>query len=392
MAAGTTSLNTPWSRLVNTTIRDYIREEWLNILRKRMFMAMLKKRGRITYNHGGIAMDWKVRYRRAPMIGFADGDTVTFSRQDRDKTAVTDWRGYSLSDAMSKGEFLQNRSTEAIIKLFDTRSRTLLEDAQDQFSEQAYVDGTTTSNSKSFFGIESFMDYNSALSGNGAMKPTAVYAGISCVPGNYGGSWPTVGNLTWPNGKGPTATAAQYDFWSPLIVDVGDSFFGSSPVWNGTVSSAIEAVSFALINSRKSPSKEGEIDCFFLNSEAYRQYISLLRSAQRIIVNGQISELIGLGFSNVVQQDGGVDIAWEYGLPTSSDLNSGKGVIGYGLNFDQCELCSMQAEMWVPEGPSFDDATKSWRWSIDCYGNFRWNPKYHVKLFNYTTTSDTAQM
>lgn len=386
--AGTTTLNTPWSRLVNTTIRDYIREEEPNIFRNRKFTALLKKRGRITYNHSGIAMDWKVRYRRAPMVGFADGDTVTFSRQDRHKTAVIDWRGYSASDAMTKGEFLQNRSTEAIIKLFDTRAQMLLADVEDQFGDQMYVDGTMSANLKAFHGIETIFGGATTTSGNGNVAPTSVYGGLSCVPGNFGGSWSAPGSLTWPNGKGD----AQYDFWSPVIVDCGDTFFGTSMTWGtgATTSSCVEAISFAIIKSKKSPSKKGELDVFMLGDEGYRQYISLLRSTQRIVVNGQTSELIGLGFDDVVQQDGGKDVTWEYGLPTASTLTNTNGAIGYGLNLDQIELCSQQAEVWVAEGPSFDDATKTWRWSIDCFGNIRHNPKYQVKLMNNTRTDSAT--
>ena len=391
MPAGTTALMPQWSRIVNSTIKNYIREEEVNILRNRKLTALLKKRGRITHNWSGTGMDWKVRYRRAPLIGFADGDTVTFARQDRDKTAQLDWRGYSSSDAMTKGEFLQNRSTEAIIKLFDNRNKLLLEDVQDSFSEEMYLDGTTAVNAKRMHGIESFMNYYQAVPGNGFMKPIAKYAGQDCTPGANGGSWPNINSKTWPHGKGD----AVYDFWSPLIIDVGDYFFGTTPLWgpNATgASSAVEAISSAIIKSKKSPSSKGELDVFLLNDEAYRQYASQLRALQRIVVNGKASELVGLGFDNVIQQDGGKDVTWEYGLPTSSDLGGQYGVIGYGWNLDQVELRSMQSDLFVPEGPSFDDATKTWRWSIDFYGNLVFNPKYQVKLFNFTNALDPAQI
>lgn len=391
--SGTTTLNTPWSRIANSTIRDFIREEEPNIFRNRKFTALMKKRGRITYNHSGVAMDWKVRYRRAPMVGFADGDTITFSRQDRHKTAAVDWRGYSASDALTKLEFLQNRSTEAIIKLFESRSQMLLSDVEDQFGDQMYIDGTAVANAKLFHGIETFMTGTvSQATANGNVTPTAVYGGLSCVPGNFGGSWAASGSLTWPNGKGDVV----YDFWSPLIVDCGSAFFNSSGtnLWGSSATAAnnvaVEAVSYAIIKSKKSPSKKGELDVFMLSDEGYRQYVSLLRSLQRIVVNGQTSELIGLGFDDVVQQDGGKDITWEWGLPTASSLANTKGVIGYGLNLDQVELCSLQSEVWVPEGPSFDDATKTWRWSIDCFGNLKWNPKYQVKIMNNTTTDSAS--
>lgn len=389
MPAGTTSLNANWSRVANTTISNYIRKEQVNILRNRKFSALLQKRGRITFNWSGTDMDWKVRYRRAPLVGFVDGDTVTFSRQDRNKTAKLAWRGYSAADAMSKGEFLQNRSTEAIINLFSDRTKLLRDDVQDQFCEQLYVDGTTAANVKSLHGLETCLGYANQSAGNAAMLPTAVYAGLSEVLGAYGGSWSGSGSLTWPHGRGD----ASYDFWTPLIIDVGDTFFGSSIKWGtGTTPSAVEAVATAIIKSKKSPAKDGGVDVFMLNDEAYRQYISQLRSLQRIVVSGQISELISLGFDDVVQQDGGRDVTWEYGLPTASSTANGIGVIGYGLNIDQMELRSQQAEVWVADGPDYDEATKSWRWSIDFFGNLVVNPKYQVKLLNYTTTTDPAQI
>ena len=379
----------PWSRVINSTIRDYIRQEEVNILRNRKLTALLKKRGRITFNHSGIAMDWKIRYRRTPMVGFATGDTVTFTPQDQDKTAVLSWRGYSAADALTKGEYLQNRSTEAIIKIFESRNKRLLEDVEDQFGEQFYVDGTAAANVKFMHGIESFMGTSTAtgVANAGVATPSGSFAGLSCVPGNYGGSY----TGTWPNGKGDP----EYEFWSPLLVDVGNDMFvpgGTTPgvtnrLWNFADSAgnsvALEAVSFAIIKSKKSPSNRGMLDLFLLGEEAYRQYLPRLRSKERIVVNNNNSELVSLGFADTIQQDG-KDITWEYGLPA--------GVIGYGINLDQMELCSQQATVWVPEGPSFDDASKTWRWSVDFFGNTRWNPRYQVKLRNYQNSgAETAQ-
>jgi hypothetical protein len=369
--------------VINSTIRNYIREEEVNILRNRKLTALLKKRGRITFNWSGTAMDWKVRYRRTPLTGFADGDTVTFSRQGHDKTAVLDWRGYSAADAMTKGEYLMNRGTEAIIKLFDSRNKRLLEDVEDQFGQQFYIDGTAAGNTKLLHGIESFMGNSGAVSANGNATPSGSFAGLSCIPGNYGGTW----TGTWPNGRGDP----EYDFWAPIIVDVGNTLFvpgGTTPgstneLWgfrdSNNNSVAVEAVSYAIIKGKKSPSARGQLDLFFLNDEAYRQYLPGLRSKERILVNNAESELVKLGFGDVVQQDG-KDITWEYGLPA--------GVIGYGLNLDQMELRSQQAQVWVPEGPSFDDASKTWRWSIDFFGNVVWNPKFFVKLLNVTNVAN----
>src|SRR5215471_6432720 len=116
----------PWSRITNSTIKKYIREVEVNILRNRKLTALMKKKGRITFNWSGTAMDWKVKYKRVRLTPYADGDTLQFDRKDRYKTAVLDWRGYASTDSMTKGEFLQNRSTEAIIKLYDEIAQDLI--------------------------------------------------------------------------------------------------------------------------------------------------------------------------------------------------------------------------------------------------------------------------
>jgi hypothetical protein len=374
--------------VINSTIRNYIRQEEVNILRNRKLTALLKKRGRITFNWSGTGMDWKVRYRRTPLTGFADGDTITFARQDHDKTAFLEWRGYSAADAMTKGEYLMNRGTEAIIKLFDTRNKRLLEDVEDQFGQQFYVDGTAAANAKLLHGIESFCQYTPAtVTGVGVVAPSGSFAGLSCVLGAFGGAWSGL----WPNGRGDP----EYDFWSPLLIDVGNPVFvpggtvagPTNELWNfadaNMNSVALEAISYAIIKGKKSPSPKGQLDLFLLNDESYRQYLPRLRSKERIVVNNNNSELVSMGFGDVVQQDG-KDLTWEYGIP--------QAVIGYGLNLDQMELRSQQAQVWVPEGPSFDDATKTWRWSIDMFGNVVWNPKYQCKVFNYTNgANETAQ-
>jgi hypothetical protein len=52
------------------------------------------------------------------------------------------------------------------------------------------------------------------------------------------------------------------------------------------------------------------------------------------------------------------------------------------------ELRSQQAQLFVPEGPDQDIASKSWRFSVDMFGNVAWNVKFFVKLTNLTNTED----
>lgn len=359
-------MGVPWSRVVNTTIKKYVKEVEVNILRARKLTALLKKKGRITFNWSGTAMDWKVKYKRVKLTPFADGDTLDFTRKDRYKTATLDWRGYSSTDSMTKGEFLMNRSTEAIIKVYSEIAENLMDDMEDAFGEEFYINGSLASNSKRIHGIETFLAA-SANAGNGSGTPTGSFAGLSCVPGAYGGTWNSGTLPGWPNGKGD----AQYDFWAPIVVDYGDSLFPgvSGSHTNNWATNCEEAISFGLIKSKKSKSDKGMLDLILIEDELYRTYIAKQRGKERILVQKD-SGLKSLGFTDVINQDG-CDISSEYGMPPG---------VGYGFNFDQMELRSQQAQVFVPEGPELDIASKSWRFSVDFFGNAVWNPKFFVKF------------
>ena len=366
----------PWSRVVNSTTKNFIKEREVNVLRNRKLTALMKKRGRITFNWSGTAMDWKVQYKRVRPTPYASGDTLDFARKDRHKTATLDWRGYSATDSIEKSEMLMNRGKQQIINLFSNTAEWLMEDLEDYFGEEFYVNGYATGNSKRMHGIESFMSA-SASAGNGAATPTATnYAGINCTLGAYGGSWDSGSLPGWPNGRGD----AHYDFWSPLIVDYGDTLFpggASNPYWTHN---CVEAISFAIIKTKKSKSQTGQLDLIMVDDEMYRLYLAKMRSIQRIDVTRK-TDLVQLGFSDVMNQDG-VDITSEYGIPVAT---------GYGYNIDKMELRSMQAQVFVPEGPDFDIASKSYRYSIDFFGNIVYNPKFFCKLINLTSPSAPLQ-
>lgn len=355
-----------WSRIVNTTIAEYVKGEEVNILRNRKLLALLKSRGRITFNHGGDKIVKRVRYKRAPMIGYTDGDTLTFSRRDRWKTTELDWRGYSVTDAMTKKEKLMNKSKEQIIDIYADVGKSLMDDIDDQFGEEFYIDGNATGNSKRIHGIESWFGNGGAAAAGYIASPSDTYANLRTDLGQYGGSWSLSGaDSTWPIGKGD----AHYDFWSPLIVDYTDaSWAASSDTW---ANNCTEVLRFAILHSKKNRTKKGQLDYIELETELYRQFLNSNDSRQQINVNrNDPTGLVALGFADTVNFDG-VDITYEYGMPSG---------VGYGLNCDQMELMSLQGQLFVVEGPDYDIAQKSWKTSVDFFGNMWGNPRFQFKL------------
>lgn len=365
-----------WARIVNSTSQKYFRKEEVNILRNRKLLALMQSRGRITYNHSGDFMDWKVRFRRAPLTGYADGDTLTFARINKRKTAQLEWRGYTVSDSMTKMEREQNKSVEAIIKIYDNLARELKDDIDDQFGDEFYVDGNAAGNSKRIHGFESALgdggntiDITSATAAERSenaddrvQAPDDTYANLSTKLGNYGGSW----TGSWPNGTG----SSEFDFWSPIIAATDSTDYGTTN--DNWAEQGDQVLRYGIIQTQKNKSKRGMLDIVFIDRSMYQEFLQLLDNKERFISRPGRNEgsLAKLGFTDMVNYDG-VDVTSEYGVPAN---------IGYGVNVNSIELRSLQSQLFNVDGPDWDVASRSWRFAVDFLGNLVLNPRELLKL------------
>lgn len=360
-----------WSRVVATTISDYVRGAEENILRNRKLLAMMRERGRLVMNQSGKDIDWGIQYKQAPMQGYADMDVITFQRRDYWKRATLDWRGYQLTDAQSKKERLMNRSTEALIKIYSEIASILMKSAEDAISTELYIDGNAAGNEKKIHGIESFMANSGVIANGYVANPSDTYAGLSTALAGVSGTWDTSGGTTtWPIGTGTT----DYDFWSPLLVDYTDTAWdASTKTWPNT---CVEALRFGILYSEQRMSSREKLDVILLDTKLYYQFLNKQETKEQLNVrrgDGD-SELYRLGFRDMVNFDG-VDVTKEYGVPVN---------VGYGWCMDNCELRSMQDTLFKPDGPIYSEETKTDRFGLDFFGNMTFNPRYFMKFAAYT--------
>lgn len=362
-----------WSRVVNTVTNEFYRTEEVNVLRRRILTDELRKRGRITFGHSGQQMDWKIRYKQIAMTGYADMDTLTFSRKDEWKTAQLPWRGYAITDAVSKKERLMNRGTEAIIKYYDTTAKRLMQDMGSQFGEQFFVDGNAAGYTKGIHGVESFLGNSGAIGSGGYVgSPNSTYGGLVCTLGNYGGSWTPPTGKQWPEGAGDATQT--YDFWAPVIVDYTVATWASSTkTWPNT---CLEALRFGIMESQRNKNRIGQMDWILMGSDLYRPVKDKLATEERIIVERgtEQSSEIAVGYNDRIKYDG-ANITWEYGVP---------GAVAYGFNFEEMELASLQDQLFSAVGPAFDEATLTYRFACDFFGNLRCNPRAMAKWMKIT--------
>jgi hypothetical protein len=359
MSFGNSSLH------LNATINRYIRGATAAIARKRILLAMLQSKGRVTNNMTGKLVDWKVKYKRSPMSPFTDGDVITFVRQDKHKTAQIPMRSYIVSQSINKGDKLMNSGKEAIVKLWDAAVNELIDDIRDQFCEQLLqVDGYATGSTNRIMGLESMFGGSTSATSLVATN-SDTYAGLSTTRGNYGGSW----TGSWPDGYGDS----HYDFWSPLIVNYTSVWAASSGGWtSGTKTwpnTCIEAVRFAILNTQRNGD---DLDFILLEKNLYRQLLDRAEDAERLVVNrNQDSAMTKLGFRGI--NIDGVDLFWEVGVPAG---------VGYGLCMDQMELMSWQDQLFK-SNTDFNLESVSDRVAIDFYGNLRIkNPRCFAKFID----------
>lgn len=358
-----------WVTILNTTIPDFIRQEEINILRNRILLAMMESKGRISYRNSGTKYDWKVRWKRGTMTPYADGDLLSFARVDRDKTAqLPNDRAYVQTESMGYIDTLQNSGNEAIIKLWDGKISTMLEDIRENFCDELYIDGNLAANSKRIHGIESFLGAAAAALAPGYVRPTDTYADLVTTPGNYGGSW---SNGTYPEGSGDP----QYDFWSPILVDytspVAGAYTSTTRTWPNTCTEALRNL---ITSTRKQKAREGMIDLLLVEETLFKQYKNAQEAFKQVpIVSGEALQMRNFGF-DVVGFDG-LTMATEFGIPS--------GTV-YAFNTMKMELKCMQAELFNSVGPLYDEVTQSYRWALRFVGNLLCNPKFFGKAKNYS--------
>lgn len=373
-----------WARLINTTLAEHRSTLEENMLRNYQMGALLEANGRVTYNHGGNGFDWPVQFKLPTATGNTGEQTRNFVRRNYYKGAALDWRGYEVTDSMSRFEMLANRGEEGIVKIMDRMVKNLETGLKQHFGRQYYVDGNATGNEQCWHGFESWCGRvsNSTLTfTTGAARtanqadvvcePSDTYATLSTILGNYGGEQES--SVCWPLGVATT----DYDFWSPLLIVFDSSEFGAT---DDKFDKGDEAIRFGLTHAqRNAGGLDGQISHVILDRELYRAFKKAAAAKEEIQVdNASQGSLRSLGFKNSFIFDG-VEVTFENGVPNR---------VGYGFNINQMELASMDSTLLTTE-TEWDMRTQSYNAVVSTLSNLvsLSGPRNFFKLLEY----DTAQ-
>lgn len=366
--------NTDFERTMHTILARNIAEVEVNVLRNYAMGALLESGGRVIYRCTGRGMDWPVQYKLHDVQGYTGEETRTYGRDNLWKTANLEYRGYQATQGMYKKEFREAAGQEAIVKVFDGMVDRLKTSLKQHFGKQYYIDGSANGNETCWHGLESMFGTNGTVTyTTGAQQSTSVqdyvaypsdtYAGLSTILGNYGGE--NASGSIWP----ADVADAEYDFWSPLIVQYDSARFGGSA---NTFAKGVEAMRYAILNGQRNASMDLQLTTFFLARNLYGELLNLLDDKEQIQITSE-NGLRALGFKNVVVVDG-VEVTWETGVAQDT---------GYGVNINGIELCSMYDDsLFDVEGPTYDPDESAFKASVDTLSNlkFKNGPRNFVKI------------
>lgn len=361
---------TDWARVIGTTIVNHLREEELATFRKFKIFAMLEQSGNVVMNQSGRGFDWNVRFRNAPVTGNTGDTPRTFARVNMWKRAELPWRGFTSTDAIYRRELLENRGQQALVDVAGKMASRLQESLEMHLSYQPYKDGNAAGAENDFHGMDSFLNYDgtvdesasgvaskrtSSNTGDRYGYPDDTYAGLSTRLGFYGGGRINAPTGTWPN----VPVDPELDFYSPVVINYNASSFNPAGNRNWK-SNCIFAIREGIHQCKRNDTKESQIDMVVLDRQLYIQFLNTFADKERIAVTKE-GGLKAMGFSDVTTLDG-VEIASEYACPAGR---------GYGLSIGNMELRCLENQLFVAEGPFFDEETQAYRYACSSLGNLR---------------------
>lgn len=364
-----------WIGIINTTRHKYMKGASDLTLRKRLLLAMMKKRGRIEYNASGDECRWQVEFSQPAVSAYGDSGVVDFSNHDAYRQVGVDWRGYIATDTMTKKQQRMNAGDEALVKVFQNKQNNLMKSISNNFAGELYRDGSAAGRENNLHGLETFLGAGTVVAGDRVAAPSATYGttSMSTVPANYGGDWSAAGTAPnaelatdWPDGQG----SSEYDFFSPKLVNWSSTAWGtSSTTWEAN---AWRVISQTITWLTLTGDKDGMPTLIPLAGNLFQGYKNAQEVKTRINVPHKESQ--DLGFGNVLNQDG-VGIYPDFDCPINT---------GYALNLSTITISSLFPELFWMEGPDKDPRTAwSYLWGTGFFGNTKMQPKHVAKIFNY---------
>lgn len=365
---------TEWIGVVTNTAKQYLKDAVDETMRNRLFLAMLRQKGRISYGHSGYDLNWNVEYDQPLTRDYGDGDDLLFPNHNAFVQASLDWGGAVATDRITEKQRLMNRGNLAIINLFGTKMSRLVKAMTDSFGGELYKDGNATGNELKIDGLETFFGTGTTVAADIVAQPSDTYAGLSTALGNKGGTWaadlatsPNANAATdWPDGKGDV----KYDYWSPKILNWSSTNWGTGGTsWMDNCEAVMRRGKTFLT---RLGGKQAMPDIVSMDAKMYDELRTVLASRHRELLPHKGATDLGFGDTSI--NFDGMAVQHEFDAPANT---------AYFINVDEMELLCLYDQLFDIEGPWEDRKSMSYLYRVGFFGNCRFNPKHFGKAKNY---------
>lgn len=354
-------------RVAEVTIENWTMEVADLMVQKYAFLYCLKRKGKIKFGKNGTEMKWPFRFKDHEITGYSDLAPRNYARTQVHKTASLEWRGYESNEAISHLEKLQNggKGHAVIVDIFKQRAGIVREGLMRRLGNNFHKSGSTTAgvSENRFHGIESFGDITGQTASDElATQPNSTYAGYSTDYGSLDAS--------------ASAGDPGYKAWSPTIVNCNHNPGSGTRAFSDY---ADEYLRTGIIEASFGAGQSEQLDTIFLNKAAYKDLLNVLDGKERInFKRGEDVGLVKAGFKQAVEFDG-VEVLWDFGVPSADEQSSADTVHGYGYNFDHVELQMLNRKSLWESRMQWSSAQDADVILFSCLGNLKFDsPKFQA--------------
>jgi len=357
-----------WQRHAQSTLAQHLRDQERSILRNYLIGALVQNGGRILYNQTGRGFTWPVLYKLHDIQGDVGMGVRSFQPTSQFQTAGLEYRGYHVTDTISRGEFLANRGAEAIINIFNGMGERMNDSLSQKLGPMYYVDGAATGNEKGWHGFETMYGYNGTTNvtagasqntqrSANAADPTAyaddTYAELDTELGAYGGS--AESGAYWLEGDPST----EYDVWTPPIINYTSTYFGSTATFEAN---GRKAIRYMLTHGARKGGKDKHVSNVVLARNLWIGFRNALDSKEQIHMTSGMVEW-ELGFGETLKFDG-ASITPDTACPINC---------GYGFNPRNISIRCQTGQMFEPESEPYSSIDQSYKFVVSHAGNLQFD-------------------
>lgn len=362
-------------QVVRSTAPQYVKDFVDLTLKRRLWMGLINKYGRIIFNEGGHTCVWSAKIRDDRPIAIGSNPAFTFEEVDRNEQFSLGWRGYGHPGALNKLSQLQNGNAgpAQLYNLMNYTTENLVADFSKMWNTEIYVDGNEAGNEQRYHGRGTFLNYKAGMTSDDRVaQPEGTYAGLSIELGDLGGSASnllggdapnTTLGADWPEGT----YTADFDATSPLILN------WSSERWNEQgdtdwANNAPYVLSYANEIQGARGARESRVGgsspiVSLITPKMKNDFEMKQRELYRIDV--PLAEGAELGFPEVYKYNG-VYLAADAECPHGEMHQLAPGTM---------EWANLTSKLWEIEGPTYMPGQLKYIWLLYNYGNFRFQPK-----------------